>query len=359
MINLKLYKNFIRLVVRSLPIFFLFLCSFYVSLNYPENIIFNYEFQTRIIGLGISLLSAPFFNTFLFGYQRAKTKKWHNFFVVAILVISFLSILFLNPYKVITFSVTSAYLIRIIVVLNSTSKGRSMNYFEMFVFYFSLVIFYPLLLFENVSSLALLVILLLISFIYYSKINKVSLMEKNKKDIYLGLNSFSGILFNNYDLVVSKLIGSENFLGLALLYSKRIANVFELISQTFIQSLKLNELKTLKKFFIYYIPIGLLTIIILHKFFLNLFMEYNSYNIWICMFLLIFGLRSSSTYFERYIFENKGLKTYSIVSLFIAILLSFLLMMNLDWEFMFGFYLFTIFTIILIRLYLFKIFKNE
>ena len=68
-INISFYnKSLLKLLIRSIPIFYLLGLSLWVSQTYAPQQVFEYEFKIRVLGVGIAITSFPFFNSFLFGY---------------------------------------------------------------------------------------------------------------------------------------------------------------------------------------------------------------------------------------------------------------------------------------------------
>jgi hypothetical protein len=363
-INISFYnKSLLKLLIRSIPIFYLLGLSLWVSQTYAPQQVFEYEFKIRVLGVGIAITSFPFFNSFLFGYQTEKLKSIHNIYILLLSVLLLLVFFLVPDYKLIGFSIIIAYLIRIIIVLRSTSINRSMNYLEIFIFYFSLVSFYPLFLLKNFPTLILfLVVLLLLLIYFFAQKNVVSkkFENKNSKNNSLAINSLSGIILNNFDLVISKLIFNDSVLGLAFLYSTRFVNVLDLITQTFIQSYTLDELKKMKYFFLKIMPFSLVIILIAHPLLLRFFIDSYTPNFWIFIFILVIGLRSLTAFFERFIFHGKMLRFYSSYVFFSALIIIFLLFINKDWEFKLSIYLPILLSIIVVRYFLYvKTNKND
>ena len=350
-------KSLLKLLIRSIPIFYLLGISFVVSQTYAPQQVFEYEFKIRVLGVGIAITSFPFFNSLLFGYLTEKLKKIHNTYVLLLSVLLVFVFLWVPDYKLIAFSIITAYLIRVIIVLRSTSINRSMNYLEIFIFYFSLVIFYPFFLLNNSPTIILFLVVIIFLLIYFftqKNIDFAKNKNKKSKNNYLAINSFSGIILNNFDLVITKLIFMDTLLGLAFLYSKRLVNVLDLITQTFIQSYNLDELKKMKLFFLKTMPLLLVLLLILHPLLLRFFIDDYNPNFWIFIFIFIFGLKSATSYFERFIFHGSMLRFYSFFVCFSALIVTLLYFINKGWEFKFSIYLAVLLSIISVRYFLYK-----
>ena len=355
MLKFKDYSSLFRILIRIIPIIFLLALSYYVSNNYNTEKIYYYEFNTRLIGLGIALLSIPFFNTFLFGHFSNRTKNQHHYYVKTLVILSVLTMILESEFKIIAFSVSSAYLIRSAIVFNSMAKNKSMNSLQMGIFYFSLVIFYPLLLLETTPKFLLVSFLLLI-YIYYRKLHRhLKPISPRKTELYMGINSASGLALNNFDLIISKLFEQE--LGLAILYAKRIVSLFDITTQTFVQSITFSKMKKLKPIFFTALPLILVIICFSHTQIISFFLEDYQLDYWILALIIVSGIKAITVYYERTVLETGYIKFYSIIVLIIISLLYMTLFLTLEAKTLFFYYLLSLFLICLIRSVLFKFYK--
>lgn len=349
------YNTAIRLFIRGIPIIFLLALSYYVSDNYNSEKTYFYEFNTRLIGLGTALVSIPFFNTFLFGYFSNKTKKQHHFYVKILVILTVLLMILESELILVAFSVSSAYLIRSAIVFDSMAKNKSMNSLQMVFFYFSLVIFYPLLLLETIPKLLLVSFLLLI-YIYYRKLHRhLKPINPRKTEVYMGLNSASGLALNNFDLIISRLFEQE--LGLAILYAKRIVSVFDIITQTFVQSITITKMRKLKPIFFTALPFILIIISISHIEIISLFLMNFQLDYSVLAFIIISGIKAITVYYERIVFETSYIKSYTIIVSVIISLLYITLFLTLEPKSLFFYYLLVLLLICITRLGLFKLYK--
>ena len=300
------YRSLFRVLIRIIPIFFLLALSYYVSNNYNSEKTYYYEFNTRLIGLGIALISIPFFNTFLFGHFSNRIKNQHHNYVKTLVFLSVLIMILEPEFKIIAFSVSSAYLIRSAIVFNSMAINKSMNSLQMVIFYFSLITFYPLLLLDTIPKL-LLVLFLLLIYIYYRKLHRhLKPISPRKTELYMGINSASGLALNNFDLIISKLFEQE--LGLAILYVKRIVSLFDITTQTFVQSITFSKMKKLKPIFFTALPLILGIICLSHTQIISFFLEDYQLDYWILAFIIISGIKAITVYYEKNNFGNESYK---------------------------------------------------
>lgn len=75
------YNTAVCLFIRGISTIFLLALYNCGSDNYNSEKAYFNEFNTRLIGLGTTLVSIPFFNTFLFGYFSNIIKHQYHYYV--------------------------------------------------------------------------------------------------------------------------------------------------------------------------------------------------------------------------------------------------------------------------------------
>lgn len=324
----KNYRElFIRIIIRCLPIIWTFSLLYFVSIYYDETFLTNYEINVRIIGVGISLISIPFFNMFLFRHFNSKTLKQHHYYVNTIFLISVILLLCNYNYSSSVFCVMNAYLLRIMIIQKSTGNGKDMSLYQSFLFYSALVMGYPLLIIE-INKWILILYSMVLLFIYWLQHKKYSIqavastsVEKHPRiqKIHV-LNSFSGLTLNNIDIFIANIIKeSNNSFALALLLARRIASILELISQTFVQSFTIENIKSYKRPFKIILGYTSIAIILLHPLAIRMFYNY-SIDLIIVLFLLLFAFKTYLSIEERIIIESQQFGNYAITIFLISII---------------------------------------
>ena len=120
-------KTFFLIIIRSVPVFWTFGLLYIVSVLYNENFLTNYEINVRLIGMGISLVSIPFFNSFLFCHYSKRIFKLHHYYIFFLSFVSLIFIFLDSKYTIVSFCILMGYIIRVLVALRSTAKKRNMD----------------------------------------------------------------------------------------------------------------------------------------------------------------------------------------------------------------------------------------
>lgn len=321
---------FEKLVARGLPLLTLVILS-YTAANSTNIDALFFETSIREVGVFLAILSAPFLNSLVYGQFKKEIDNYNDYLILVLIII--VALLLFTKYFIFGILLGNAllvYYIRYKIIRKSLAIKKKMS------FKFTLIYFGCLTLLNSIFLISSKLVILNFTFFFLSLLALFILKEIKLKKIKFSLNfsktkqfdifllSISTLLLNNIDLFIVNKISLENQeISLAILYTKRLIILLDLIVITFIQTSTFKEIKLLYKkiiIFTFIVSVGLLFI---YPFFFDLMKLNLSYSFLVSFFIILSAIKSITIIKERNIIESFSLNKFKNANL-ILVLVSFL-----------------------------------